>query len=81
MINTLLDILLILLLISGIFSTCIGLLTIFYWIKPASKPADTSNRINNISSWWIGLTRPEVLAKSYKFFQQDLYDNVSDVEK
>lgn len=59
----------------------IGLLTFFWWFKPAKEPADTSNRIGNISSWWIGLTRPDVLAKSYKYFQQDIMDNVEDVEK
>lgn len=74
-----------LLYILGMLSLCvtagIGLLTIFYWVKPAKEPADTSNRINNITSWWIGLTRPDVLAQSYKFFRQDTLDNIIDVDK
>lgn len=81
MLYTILNIFLITLLVAGTFSTLIGLLTIFYWIKPADKPNDKSNRINNITSWWIGLTRPEVLGTSYKLFRQDVMDNVKDVNK
>lgn len=66
--------------VAGSFCTVVGMLTVFYWLKPAKPPADTSNRVNNIASWWIGLTRPDVLAKSYKYFRQDIMDNVSDVE-
>lgn len=71
----------ILLVVGGLFPLCIGLLTIFYWVKAPNAPADESNRLNNIASWWIGLTRPEVLAKSYRFFQQDIMDNVHDIER
>lgn len=67
--------------LGGVFTTAIGILTVFYWLKPAKPPADTSNRVNNIASWWIGLTRPDVLATSYKYFRQDVMDNVHDVEK
>ena len=66
--------------VGGTFCTMLGVLTIVYWLKPAKDPADNSNRINNISSWWIGMTRPDVLAKSYKYFQQDVMDNVRDVD-
>lgn len=66
--------------ISGTFCTGLGLLTVYYWVKPANKPADISNRINNISSWWIGLTRPEVLATSYEYFRQDVMENVESVQ-
>jgi len=54
----------------------IGLLTVVYWAKKPKSPADDSNRINNIVSWWIGLTRPEVLAKYYRFFRNDVMENV-----
>lgn len=81
MLCIMLKIFLITLLIAGTFSTLLGLLTIFYWIKPADKPNDESNRINNITSWWIGLTRPEVLGTSYKLFRQDVMDNIKDVDK
>lgn len=66
---------------AGTFCTLLGLLTVIHWLKPAKDPADSSNRINNISSWWIGLTRPEILAEHYKYFRQDVLDNVSDVDK
>ncbi len=72
--------LLITLCLAGIVCTLIGLLTVFHWFKTPTAPSDDSNRINNISSWWIGLTRPEVLAKSYKYFQQDLMDNIDNIE-
>ena len=81
MLHTILNIFLITLLVAGTFSTLLGLLTIFYWFKSADKPNDESNRINNITSWWIGLTRPEVLGTSYKLFRQDVMDNIKDINK
>ena len=75
------EILKIVLMISGIFCTLIGLLTVVMWARPAKEPADPSNRINNISSWWVGLTKPHIMAKTYKYFRQDVVDNVLDVEK
>lgn len=68
------------LMVSGIFCTLLGLLTVVHWFKTPSAPSDTSNRINNISSWWIGLTRPEVLGNAYRMFRQDVMDNVDDLE-
>ena len=65
-----------LLAIAGSFFTMLGLLTVWYWLKPARMPADASNRINNIQSWWIGLTRPDVLARAYKAFRNDVMDNL-----
>tara|TARA_R110000868_G_scaffold48122_1_gene156801 strand:- start:374 stop:628 length:255 start_codon:yes stop_codon:yes gene_type:complete len=81
MISLTLDIFLFVLMIAGIFCTLIGMLTVFHWFKTPKMPADDSNRLNNISSWWIGLTRPNVLAKSYQYFRNDLLDNVDAVEK
>lgn len=69
------------LLIAGTFCTLLGILTVFHWFKSPKAPSDSSNRINNITSWWFGLTRPDILARSYTFFQQDMLDNVEDVEK
>lgn len=69
------------LIVAGLFSTLLGLLTIMHWIKTPKLPADTSNRINNIQAWWLGLTRPEILARSYKNFQNDVADNLDPVEK
>lgn len=59
----------------------IGMLTIFYWFKKPKSPADDSNRINNITSWWIGLTRPEVLAMSLKYFGNDVLENIKIVQE
>ena len=59
----------------------IGMLTLFHWFKAPDKPADDSNRINNIVSWWIGLTRSDLMARQYKFFRQDVMENIEDVEK
>jgi hypothetical protein len=67
--------------VAGIFCTLIGMLTVFHWFKSAKAPNDSSNRINNIKSWWIGLTRPDVLGRSYKAFRQDEMDNIKDVER
>lgn len=69
------------LIIAGLFCTFIGTLTAFHWFKQPRFPNDDSNRINNIMSWWIGLTRPEVLGEHYKAFRQDVLKNVEDVEK
>jgi hypothetical protein len=76
-----LHIFLIVLMVAGIFCTLIGLLTVFHWFKTPKLPADESNRLNNISAWWIGLTRPQVLANSYKYFRNDLMDNVEATER
>jgi hypothetical protein len=69
------------LIVAGLVCTGIGLLTVFQWVKTPDAPSDDSNRINNITSWWIGLTRPEVMGKAYKAFRQDVMANVEDVEK
>lgn len=69
------------LLVAGTFCTLLGILTVFHWFKSAKEPADSSNRINNIMSWWFGLTRPDILAHSYRAFRQDVLDNVEDIEK
>ena len=75
------DFLLLLLTVSGSFFTLLGLFTVFHWFKTPSMPSDDSNRLNNITSWWIGLTRPSVMAYGYKFFRQDALKNINDVEK
>ena len=81
MVTIALNIFLVVLIVAGTFCTLIGMLTVFHWFKTPKAPADDSNRLNNIASWWIGLTRPNVLAKSYKYFQNDILDNVEKVEQ
>lgn len=70
-----------LLLLGGCFCTLIGLITIFYWIKTPPTENDDSNRINNIKSWWIGLTRPQVLGKSYRAFKEDVLEQLEKSNK
>lgn len=70
-----------LLIIAGLMCTGLGLLTIIQWFQTPKAPSDDSNRINNVTSWWIGLTRPEVMAHAYKAFRQDVLKNIEDVEK
>ena len=62
--------------IGGLFTTLLGILTVFYWVKTPKTPSDTTNRINNITAWWIGLTRPSVLAGSFPFFTKDVLENI-----
>ena len=76
-----LSLFLFLLSVGGIFFTLLGMLTVFHWFKTPQAPSDDSNRINNIMSWWIGLTQPDVLASAYKAFRQDVMQNIEDVEK
>lgn len=66
--------------VSALILMLIGALTVLYWFRKPKSPSDDTNRLNNIASWWIGLTRPEVLAKSYKYFRQDVMKNITDVE-
>jgi hypothetical protein len=76
-----LNIFLVVLILAGTFCTIIGMITVFYWFKAPKSPAGDTNRINNIVSWWIGLTRPNVLATSYKYFRNNVLDNINAVEK
>lgn len=63
--------------VAGIFCTLIGMLTVFYWFKTPPQPNDSSNRINNIQSWWVGLTRPNVLGEAYnKHFSKDVMEQI-----
>lgn len=77
MINLLLNVLS----LAGIFCTLIGMVTVVHWKCKPKHPSDESNRINNIASWWIGLTRPDVMAHCYKMFTQDVMDSVKEIGK
>jgi hypothetical protein len=80
MISHLWQLCLIVLMLAGLVCTMIGLITCVQWFRTPKAPNDDSNRINNIMSWWIGLTRPDVMGKAYKAFRQDVMDNINDVE-
>ena len=58
----------------------IGILTVIWWFKKPLPPADSTNRLNNVASWWKGLTRSHENAKDFHYFRQDLMDNINDVE-
>ena len=73
--------LIIILFIVGFVPWSIGMLTFFYWFKKPPEGNDSSNRINNITSWWVGLTRPEVLGKYWKMFQMDIKQIMDAVQK
>jgi len=75
------DLFLLTLTLGGTLLTLIGIVTVVQWARTPKMPADDSNRINNIKSWWIGLTRPEVMAAAYHAFKQDELDNLEDVNK
>jgi len=66
---------------AGMIPLAIGIFTIIWWCKAPPEPNDQSNRLNNIASWWIGLTRPEVMGNAYRYFRQDVMDNVRDAEQ
>jgi len=68
--------LLILLVISGIFATAIGLLTLVQFAKSQKAPADASNRINHIRLWWFALTRPELFTETFPWMKKDELDNM-----
>jgi hypothetical protein len=70
-----------LLIAAGLFCTAIGLITVVQWLRTPPEPNDQSNRVNNIMSWWIGLTRPDVLGKAYRAFKNDVMDNISAIER
>lgn len=64
------------LILAGIFCTFLGILTVFHWVQSPKAPNDKSNRINNIKSWWLGLTRPEILGRAYDDFKKDVLEQV-----
>lgn len=62
--------------LAGIFPLGIGLLTIFFWVKPSKVPADKSNRINGIRLWWFALTRKELFVDTFPWLKNDELDNL-----
>jgi predicted CDP-diglyceride synthetase/phosphatidate cytidylyltransferase len=66
------------LLVSGIFSTLIGLVTLVQFARNKRLPADESNRINHIRLWWFVLTRPELFVNAFPWLKHDEYNNIKD---
>ena len=71
-----LDIFLISLMVGGIFTQLIGLLTLVYLLSPSRHPADQSNRINGIRLWWFALTRREMFVELFPWLTKDEMDNM-----
>ena len=71
-----LDIFLITLMVGGIFTQLIGLLTLVYLLSPSRHPADQSNRINGMRLWWFALTRRELFVDTFGWLKRDEMDNM-----
>lgn len=69
---------LVLLLIAGLISTLIGLVTLIQFARTKLPPADESNRINHIRLWWFVLTRPELFVNTFSWLKNDEYDNIKE---
>ena len=74
--ETLTNIFLILLMTGGIFTQLLGILTVFFWIKPSRLPVDESNRINSIRLWWFALTRKELFVDTFPWLKKDESENM-----
>lgn len=66
-----------LLILSGLFMTGVGLLTMFHvFVRSKKSPMDSSNRINHLRLWWFVLTRPELFATTFPWLKNDEFDNI-----
>lgn len=65
-----------------VFFTLIGVFTVYHWLRPQKKPADTSNRINAIKLWWLGLTAEEYFADrpGFEWLKEDVRDQLDILE-
>lgn len=68
--------LLVVLIVSGIFATLIGVVTLVQFARTKHLPMDESNRINHIRLWWFVLTRPELFVSSFEWLKNDELDNM-----
>ena len=66
-----------LLVIAGIFSTLVGLVTLVQFARNKKLPMDESNRINHIRLWWFALTRPELFVAQFEWLTRDELDNIT----
>lgn len=53
----------------------LGIVTVYYWIRPAKSPVDKSNIINSIRLWWFALTRREEFVKIFTWLERDEWEN------
>ena len=73
-----LDILIKLFIIGGIFTQIIGIMTVGSWALRIKAPADKSNRINRVRLWWYAISAPHRSIKSFKWLGGDETDNLHD---
>lgn len=76
--NLLLETFLVLLLIGGIFTQLIGIMTVGSWSLRLKAPADKSNRINRVRLWWYAISAPHRSIKSFYWLKGDETDNLKD---
>ena len=67
--------------IAGLFSTALGLFTLYHWFRPQKAPADTSNRINAVRLWWFALTREDLFVEQFPWLKNDELDNITGGQK
>ena len=77
MIEILIFSIILILLVSGLMVSLLGLITIVQFIKTKPAPMDSSNRINHIRLWWFALTRPELFTGQFPWLKQDELDNIT----
>lgn len=66
-----------LLTLSGVFFTLVGLFVFFHILRPQKSPADTSNRINKIRLFWFVMTREDLFADTFPWLKRDELANVT----
>jgi len=73
---TLLAILAIAFILSGIIATLLGGLVLFHLMKSMKEPADTSNRIAHIKLFWLALTKAHLFVEAFPWLKNDVEDNL-----
>ena len=68
--------LLILLCITSLPTSAIGLVVVWHVARPQKAPADASNRLNKLRLIWFAMTREDVLAEHLPWLKRDELENV-----
>lgn len=72
-----LELLYIVLAVSGLFLTLLGAFTLFHILRPQKSPADSSNRINKVRLWWFALTREDKFVDGFPWLKNDEWENIN----
>lgn len=73
--------LVIILSISGLFATCLGLLVLYHVIRPQKAPADPSNRINKLRLIWFAMKHEDRFVEMFPWLKEDETDQLNKKEK